>query len=383
MKAIIGRHYSGFLLCFVVLLLFVYYNDIEAQTVKNIIPITSEDFVKPIWHPDDVIINAGTLGRYRFSVDTTDLELPGNVKIRPELIKFLNDLQREFNTSMIIMTGYRPQEQNLYLWAKCLADNTKCVKALNEKELKSWDEWISASQQCTKNFPLCTKHQTGDAVDFYWKGLDFQNEKKRDLIVALLNEIGGLRKYTDEERERYSIARDDDNLLKIVAYMPGENVNIFNPQGLCYFHVEYQSSEIPPKPNVDMIGVKLSPQEELALTYKSGEYVLIKYEDFLYPARVAENSDVNALEVNIYIFCDEIRNKLGDKISKNLVHTRRTEPKDGWGKQKVMLEYISDGEWKPAMDVLEFEDYYVVPNQDGDPLTVSIKNVRFPIAKIH
>jgi len=383
MKAMIAGHYSGFILCFVVLLLFVCCNDIEAQTVKNIIPITSEDFVKPIWHPDDVIINAGTLGRYRFAVDTTDLELPDNVKIRPELIKFLNDLQREFNTSMIIMTGYRPQEQNLYLWAKCLSDNTKCVKTLNEKELKSWDEWIIASQQCTKNFPLCSKHQTGDAVDFYWKGLDFQNEKKRDLILALLNEIGGSRKYTAEERQRYNIAPDDDNLLKIVAYMSGENVSILNPQGLCYFHVEYQSSEIPPKPNADMIGVKLSPQEELELSYKSGEYVLIEYEDFLYPARVAENSDVNALEVNIYIFCDEIRNNLGDKISKNLIHTRRTEPKDGWGKQKVMLEYISDEEWKPAMDVLEFEDSYVVPNQDGDPLTVSIKNVRFPIAKIH
>ena len=199
----------------------------------------------------------------------------------------------------------------------------------------------------------------------------------------MINEIGGSRKYTEEEREKFGIGKDNDNLIKVVAYSLGENVNILNPKGLSYFHAEFQPSEFPLKPSIDKIGIKLSPQEELTLVYKSGEYFLIEYMDFLYPARVVEDSDVNAIEVSNYIFCDEVRDKLGDKISKNIIHTRRVEPRDGWGKQKVMLEYVSDGEWKSAMDALEFEDYFIIPNQDGNQLTISIKNVRFPVAKIH
>ena len=384
MKAMIGGTCSGFLLCFLIgFLLIINYNGVQAQTARTIMSINSEDFVKPLWHPDDAIINTGILGRYRFSIDTTELELPSDIKIRPELIKLLNDLQKEFNTPMIIMSGYRSQGQDLYLWASWLSNNYKCVKALNEKEPKSWEEWVNASQQFTKHFPICTKHQTGDAVDFYWKGLDFQTEKKRNIIVDLINEIGGSRKYTEEEREKFGIGKDNDNLIKVVAYSLGENVNILNPKGLSYFHAEFQPSEFPLKPSIDKIGIKLSPQEELTLVYKSGEYFLIEYMDFLYPARVVEDSDVNAIEVSNYIFCDEVRDKLGDKISKNIIHTRRVEPRDGWGKQKVMLEYVSDGEWKSAMDALEFEDYFIIPNQDGNQLTISIKNVRFPVAKIH
>lgn len=384
MKAMIGGTCSSFLLCLLIgFLLLINNNVIQAQTVKTTIPITTEDFIKPIWHPDDAIINTGTLGKYRFSLDKTELELPADVKIRPELIKLLNDLQKEFNTAMIITSGYRSQEQDLYLWASWLVNNTKCVKELNEKELRSWEEWINASQKFTKYFPICTKHQTGDAVDFYWKGLDFQTDKKREIIVSLINELGGSRKYAEEEREKFGIGREDDSLLKIVAYSPRENVNILNPKGLCYFHVEFQPSEFPPRTSIDNIGVKLSPQQEIALVYKSGEYIIIEYRDFLYPARVVEDSDINTLDVSAYIFCDEIREKFGDKISKNIIHTRRVEPIEGWGKRKVMLEYLSDGEWESAMDALEFEDYFIIPGQDGNQLTISIKNVRFPVAKIH
>ena len=384
MKAVITKVCLKFSCFFIVLLLLIGYGNVQAETGKlNIIPITSEDFVKPIWHPDDAIINAGELGRYRFSIDEPDLEIPGNVKIRPELINLLNNLQKEFNTPMIIMSGYRPQHQDIYLWARWLNDNPKAVKSLNKEGFKSWKEWLNASKSVTKIFPLCTKHQTGDAVDFYWKGLDFQTEKKRSIMLALVNELGGSRKYTEEDRERYGIASGDDNLLKITAYMPGENVNILNPRGYSYFHVEYQPSEFPPKSSIDKICTRLSEKDDLGLVYKSGEYALVQEKDFLYLARVVEDSGINDLEVSIYIFCDEIREKLGDKISKSLIHTRRTEPKEGWGNRKVMLEYLSNNEWKSAADVLEFEEYYIVPNQDGSQLTISIKNVRFPIAIIH
>ena len=377
---LIMRTSLGLLICLFVILS---YNIVQAETQRAIMPITSEDFLRPIWHPDDAIVNAGELGRYRFSLDKPDLELPNNVKIRPELIKLLNDLQREFNTPMIIMSGYRSQEQDIYLWARWLSDNPKAVKAINKEKVKSWEEWVSASKAVTKIFPICTKHQTGDAVDFYWKGLDFQTEKKRNIMIALINEIAGSRKYNEEERQRYGIEPNDDNLLKVVAYMPGENINIFNPNGYAYFHVEYQPSEFPPKPSIDKIGVKLSEKEELGLAYKSGEYVLVRYKDFLYLARVVEDSNINDLEVNLYIFCDEIRDEVGDKVPKSIIHVRRSEPKEGWGNRKVMLEYLSNNEWKPASDVLEFEEYYVIPNQDGSQSTVSVKNVRFPVAVIH
>lgn len=370
----------GLLLCF---LLVLSYNEVQATAQRAIMPITSEDFLRPLWHPEDAIINAGELGRYRFSLDEPDLEIPSNVKIRPELIKLLNDLQREFNTPMIIMSGYRSQKQDIYLWARWLSDNPKVVKSLNKEKLKSWEEWVYASKKYTKIFPICTKHQTGDAVDFYWKGLDFQTEKKRDIIVALINELAGYRMYNEEDRQKYGIEPGNDNLLKVVAYMPGESINIFNPNGYAYIHVEYQPSEFPPKPSIDKIGVKLSGKEELELAYKSGEYVLVRYKDFLYIARVVEDSNVNDLDVNLYIFCDEIRDELGDRVPKNIIHVRRSVPKEGWGNRKVMLEYLSNDQWKPASDVLEFEEYYVIPNQDGSQSTVSMKNVRFPVAIIH
>jgi hypothetical protein len=385
MKATITKMSLAVAICITIALIFlISYDNAQAQTSKTkIIPITSEDFIKPIWHPDATIINAGAIGRYKFSIETGELQIPENVKIRPELIKLLNDLQKEFNTSMIIMSGYLSQEQDIYLWASWLSDNTKCMKALNEKQFKSWSEWVDASQHCSKIFPICSKHQTGDAVDFYWKGLDFQTEKKRNLMVALINEIAGSRKYTEEERGIFEIAKDDDSLLKIVAYMPGEGVSILNPKGDCYFHIEYQPSEFPPKPDIEKIGSKMSDQEEQELFYKNGEYVLIEYDDFLYPAKIMADSDINALEVNIHIFCDQIRKDLGDTISKNLIHVRRQMPEDGWGKSKVMLEYLQNEEWLPAMDALEYEDYYVVPDEVQGQLTVPIKNVRFPVAKIH
>ncbi len=95
---------------------------------KEIIPITEKDFIKPIWHPDDVIINAGELGRYRFSSETI-LELPENITIRPALIKLLNDIQQEFNTSVIVMSGYLSQQQCMYLWAKWMNDHFEHIKS--------------------------------------------------------------------------------------------------------------------------------------------------------------------------------------------------------------------------------------------------------------
>jgi len=356
---------------------------IQSETPANIIlPIASQDFIKPVWNQDKVVINSGDLGRYRFSPESIP-DLPDNVKIRPELIKLLNDLQREFNAPMIIMSGYLSQKQNLYVWARWLNDNPQYIEMLNEKGLKSWDEWVDASQKIPGGFQIASKYQTGDAVDFYWKGLDFQTEKKRDAMIKLLNEIGGSRKYTEEDRQKYNIAKDDDNLLKITGYMPGERITFFNPWGYCYFHAEYQPSEMPLRPDINAIGTKLSDLEDEDFAYKSGEVILIEDSDFAYVAETIEESKINDLEVKAYIYCDEVREKTGDKVLKNRILTRRVAPEGGWGTRKVMLEYYHNGGWNFSMDVVEYEDYYMVPLNDGTELKIVLKNVRFPIPRIH
>ncbi len=358
-------------------------NFVEARTIKKeIIPITEKDFIKPIWHPDDIIINAGELGRYRFSAEIT-LELPENVTIRPALIKLLNDIQQDFNTPVIIMSGYLSQQQSIYLWAKWMNDHTEHIKALNEKGLKSWGDWVWQSQQIPGCFQIVNKHQTGDAVDFYWQGLDFQTTAKRDAMSALINAIGGSRKYSDAEREKYNIPEGDNNILKVIGYMPGEKTSLFNPWGYSYFHVEYQPSEMPPKPDFNNIGKRLSSMEDAEFVYKKDEIILIEDRDYLYIAKVMEDSHANNLEVKAYIMCDEIRKRLGETIPKSKIFTRRTYPKDGWGTRKVILEYFYNGDWIYSTDVVEFEDYFVIPNQDGNELKVTFQDVRFPVPRIH
>lgn len=369
--------------CLLCVLLIINLSFTEARTIKReIMPITEKDFIKPIWHPDDIIINAGDLGRYRFSAEIT-LELPENITIRPALIKLLNDIQKEFNTPVIVMSGYLSQQQSIYLWAKWMNDHVEHIKALNEKGLKSWGEWVWQSQQIPGCFQIVNKHQIGDAVDFYWQGLDFQTEAKRDAFVSLINALGGSRKYNDTEREKYNIPQGDNNILRTIGYMTGEKVSLFNPWGYSYFHVEYQPSEMPPKPDFNSIGRKLSPIEDAEFVYKKDEIIFVEDKDFLYLAKVMEDSNTNDLEVKAYIICDEIRKKLGERIPKNKISTRRTYPKDGWGTRKVILEYFYNGEWIYSSDVLEFEDYYIVPNHDGKELKVSLQDVRFPIPRIH
>ena len=97
------------------------------------------------------------------------------------------------------MSGYRSKKQDIYLWSSSLADNIDCIKTLNEENYSNWEEWVGASQRCSCIFPLCSKHQTGEAVDFYWKGLNFQSERKRELMVELINETRNLHIVTIED----------------------------------------------------------------------------------------------------------------------------------------------------------------------------------------
>ena len=101
---------------------------------KELPPIIPELFFHPLPLRDDVIINAGELGRYRFSEDTTrTYDASRHIRIRPELVDLLNELQAIFKHPMLITSGFRSQQHQIYLWAKWLGDRPEKVRALNKK----------------------------------------------------------------------------------------------------------------------------------------------------------------------------------------------------------------------------------------------------------
>ena len=102
-------------------------NRAQAGQTEALQPITVLNFIQHIPPRDNIVLNAGELGEYRFSEDANPYELPA-VKIRPELVNLLNKLQDEFNTPMIITSGYRTQVHNRYLWAKWLSENPKHIQ---------------------------------------------------------------------------------------------------------------------------------------------------------------------------------------------------------------------------------------------------------------
>ena len=70
---------------------------------KKLPSIVPQMFFHPLPHRDDVIINAGELGRYRFSEDTAHInDAAQHIWIRLELVDLLNELQRIFMHPMLI-----------------------------------------------------------------------------------------------------------------------------------------------------------------------------------------------------------------------------------------------------------------------------------------
>ena len=124
-------------------------------------------FFHPLPLRDDVIINAGELGRYRFSEDTHTYNASRQIRIRPELVDLLNELQAIFKYPMLITSGHRSQQHQIYLWARWLDDRPAEVRTLNKKNYPTWAEWVNASQGLLGCPSLRSKHQTGDAVNFY------------------------------------------------------------------------------------------------------------------------------------------------------------------------------------------------------------------------
>ena len=350
------------------------------STDKELPPIIPQMFFHPLPLRDDVIINVGELGRYRFSEDTTDIhDASHHIRIRPELVDLLNELQAIFRHPMLITSGYHSQQHQIYLWAKWLADRPAEVRALNKRNYLTWGEWVNASQDLPGCPSLRSKHQTGDAVNFYWATLDLDSEKQHKLLTGLLREAGGTRDYTPEERIQFGILDDDNYVLEATGYPSRKNVKQNTPLGRAYFHVVYRPSEAPAMPNIDRIGTRLTPDEEEKHLYTRGEILLIADEHYGYFAEVRTNTQLNDPEVSVRFFVKDIHKKLGDKIPINAVVTKREKPENGWGTQKVLLQYFDGKTWVLSKDVTVFEDHYLLPESVNNEREVPFNKVRVPM----
>ena len=346
---------------------------------KELPPVVPQMFFHPLPLRDDVIINASELGRYRFSEDTTHTyDAARHIRIRPELVDLLNELQAIFKHPMLITSGYRSQQHQIYLWAKWLGDRPTEVRALNEKNYATWVEWVNASQDLLGCPSLRSKHQIGDAVNFYWATLDFDSEKQRKLLTGLIREAGGTRDYTPEERMQFGIPDDDNYLLEVIGYPLANDINRDNVSRRSYFHVVYRPSEVPAMPSIDRIGRYLSPDEEEKYLYTRGEILLIEDGAYGYFAEVTKDTQLNDTKISVRFFTKEIRKKLGNKISISAVITKREKPENGWGTQKVLLQYFDGKTWILSKDATVFEDHYLLPESVNSKRKISLNKVRIP-----
>ena len=115
------------------------------------------------------------------------------------------------------------------------------------------------------------------------------------------------------------------------------------------------------------------------------EIVFIGDGDYMYLARVTapyteSDSQIppGKLPIQVYVFNDHVREKVGARISRNQVLATRDKPPGGWGTRQVALQYFQNNTWIYAEDVTEFEDHYLL-SINGEKRTVDLKEVRFPI----
>ena len=194
-----------------------------------------EEFRQTLPIQPDVILNAGELGYYRFTDDQNRLTEADIIKIRPELLDLTRALRQERGNGFQIIDGLRTPQHNIYRWAAWLNEHPKQLKMLNARGYQSWAEWIAASQTIPGSTSLQSKHQTGDAAEITWNGLETATERHRDLIAHLITELGGKSEGTP--------------LFKTIAV---EN------HGKPAFRIVYQPSEAPPLPDPHQIGTRIT-----------------------------------------------------------------------------------------------------------------------------
>lgn len=113
--------------------------------------------------------------------------------------------------------------------------------------------------------------------------------------------------------------------------------------------------------------------------YNKGEILLIEVEGYKYFAEVTTNTKVSAKQVSVKFLVEDIRKEVGNKVAVDAVTTKREKPKDGWGSQKVLLQYFDGQQWLFARDAAVFEDYYLLPESVQGERKVPLSRARIPI----
>ena len=341
--------------------------------------ITPEMFFQPLPYRADVVLDAGNLGRYRFSEDTDTHQVPDDVTIRPELLELLNAFQKELDRPLLLISGYRSAQHQIYLWAKWLQEHPTTRRALNSRDYKSWKKWTTMSQSLKDVYRLASKHQTGDAVSFYWDELKDAPAAERARFAERIRKLGGSHRYTLDEREQFNIPANDNARFKVTSYRRGEDTNIDNPKGRAYFHVEYQPSAVPEIPDAADIGKRVgdSEPEQHQYPYEKDDILLIAVEDYYYLGRVMEDAHATDTKIEIWIFVDEIRKELGTEVPIAKVFRKRERPKEGWGKKEVALEYRNGKRWQFDWNAKVFSDHYRLT--DAPERRLEFNQVRIPI----
>lgn len=109
------------------------------------------------------------------------------------------------------------------------------------------------------------------------------------------------------------------------------------------------------------------------------EIILLEEGDYMYPAKVEKTSIKSDTHVQVYIFNDSLREKIGNRIPRDKVASDRPKPAAGWGTRLVALEYFQDEAWIYTEDATEFEDHYLIPTDIAAKRKIEIKHIRFPI----
>lgn len=109
------------------------------------------------------------------------------------------------------------------------------------------------------------------------------------------------------------------------------------------------------------------------------EIVLIEDGDFMYLSKVLKDYSESDTHIQVYIFNDTIRKKIGDLIPNTKLAAKRIKPQNGWGTRQLSLQYYWNEEWVYSENVVEFEDYYLIPIEDGKDREIKLKHIRFPI----
>ena len=108
------------------------------------------------------------------------------------------------------------------------------------------------------------------------------------------------------------------------------------------------------------------------------EIILIEEGDYMYPAKVTKTYAESDPHIQVYIFNDTVRGKIGDTIPNSKLATKRIKPQKGWGTRQLALQYFWNEKWIYAEDVTEFEDHYLIPINNGKDRKIEFKDIRFP-----